>query len=68
MTTASDDRELTELVTELRYLHTAFDRVRLPDMTIEFYIHAFNQYSASVQDLLDALDGTGNSTSEVIGF
>jgi len=31
-----------------------------------FYIHAFNQCDTVVRDLLDTLEGTVNSASEVI--
>lgn len=59
-------RQLSEVVAELRDLYTAFGEVRPQDMSTRFYIHAFNQYDTTVQDLLDTIDAGVNSASEEI--
>ena len=63
---AQTPEQFTKIIGELRSLRTAFDDARPRDMTVMFYIHAFNQYDTVVRDLLDTLEGTVNSASEVI--
>lgn len=52
---------LTEAIEDLRGLIDDFDDVRPDDMTVHFYIHAFNMLIETGRDLVRALDNAGVS-------